>query len=268
MRKIISMIVAIPLVIGIAAGVAFARGGITIKGSTTVLPIAQACAEAYMGKNPNVDISVQGGGSGVGIASIIDGTADIGDASRPIKDKELDEAVSGGVQPKAHVVAMDGIAVIVHPSNPINALTRSQIKDIYTGKTSKWPDGSDIVVISRDSSSGTFEAFNELALGKAKVRPDALLQASNKAVATTVAKTPGAIGYVGLGYVSGEVKAVTVDGVEASKETVLSNEYPLSRPLFMYTNGAPSGEVKGFIDFVKSKEGQVIAEKSGYVGLR
>lgn len=256
------------LVLSVVSGYAFAKSSITIKGSTTVLPIAQACAEAYMEKNSDADISVQGGGSGVGIASIIDGTADIGDASRPIKDKELDKAVSGGVTPKAHVVAMDGIAVIVHPSNSINALTRSQIKDIYTGKTSKWADGSDIVVVSRDSASGTFEAFNSLALNNAKVRPDALLQASNKAVATTVSKTPGAIGYVGLGYVTGEVKAITVDGVEASKETVLSSEYPLSRPLFMYTNGAPSGEIKDFIDFVKSREGQAIAEESGYVGLR
>jgi phosphate transport system substrate-binding protein len=244
---------------------------ITIKGSTTVLPIAQACAEDFMKSNPGVNISVQGGGSGVGIASIIDGTADIGDASRPIKDKELVKAVGRGVEPKAHVVAMDGIAVIVNPSNRISAITKQQIKAIYTGRVSHWSavggSGGQIVVISRDSASGTFEAFNKLALEKAKVRPDALLQASNQAVASVVAKTPGAIGYVGLGYVTPSVKAITVDDIECTKETVLSGEYPLARPLFMYTNGRPKGEVKEFVDFVLSDMGQILVEQNGYVGL-
>lgn len=267
MKNITKMLLIIPLIIGLVNGFAFAKP-ITIKGSTTVLPIAQACAEAYMNENPDVDISVQGGGSGIGIASIIDGTADIGDASRAIKDKELDTAAANGVTPKAHVIAMDGIAVIVNPSNSIDAFTIREIKDIFTGKVSTWVDGTKIVVISRDSSSGTFEAFNSLALGTAKVRPDALMQASNKAVATTVANTPGAIGYVGLGYVTKDVKALTVDGIIAQKDTVLSGKYPLARPLFMYTNGSPKGTVKGFIDFVKSERGQKIAEENGYVGLR
>ncbi len=267
MKRLGKLSIVMMLMLGLAGGYAFAES-ITIKGSTTVLPVAQSCAEAYMDENPNANISVQGGGSGVGIASIIDGTADIGDASRPIKDKELDKAASAGVMPRAHVVAMDGIAVIVHNSNSIKAMTKQQIKDIYTGKVSRWANGSEIVVISRDSASGTFEAFNKLALDKAKVRPDALLQASNKAVQTTVAKTPGAIGYVGLGYVSNDVKAVAVNGVEVTKKTVLSGEYSLSRPLFMYTNGKPEGEIKDFIDFVKSKEGQMLAEQAGYVGLR
>jgi phosphate transport system substrate-binding protein len=267
MKKLSKTLLTLLLIVGLAGGAAFAKA-ITIKGSTTVLPIAQACAEVYMDKNPDVDISVQGGGSGVGVASIIDGTADIGDASRPIKDKEIDKAVSNGVTPKAHVVAMDGIAVIVHPSNSINAMSTKEIKDIYTGKVSKWSDGTKIVIISRDSASGTFEAFNKLALNKAKVRPDALMQASNKAVATTVANTPGAIGYVGMGYLTNEVKAVTVEGIMPTKETVLSGKYPYSRPLFMYTKGAPEGEVKDFIDFVKSEEGQALAEDNGFVGLR
>lgn len=123
------------------------------------------------------------------------------------------------------------------------------------------------MVISRDSASGTFEAFNTLALNKARVRPDALLQASNQAIATTVARTPGAIGYVGLGYVTTSVKAITVDDVECTKETVLSGKYPLARPLFMYTNGEPKGEVKDFIDFVLSGQGQALVEKAGFVGL-
>jgi phosphate transport system substrate-binding protein len=245
---------------------------ITIKGSTTVLPIAQAAAEEFMDKNSGVSISVQGGGSSIGIAAIIDGTCDIGDASRSIKDAEIEKAVSKGVDPKAHVVAMDGIAVIVNNSNALSRITKKQLKDIYTGKISDWAEvggsGGKIVVISRDSSSGTFEAFGELALEKAKVRPDALLQASNQAVATTVAETPGAIGYLGLGFVSSQIKAIPVDGVEATKETVLSTKYPLSRPLFMYTNGNPQGIVKEFIDFVLSDEGQKLVEANGYVGLK
>lgn len=245
---------------------------ITIKGSTTVLPIAQACAEVYMDQNQYVNISVQGGGSGVGIASIIDGTADIGDASRPIKDKEISKAVGRGIDPKAHVVAMDGIAVIVNSSNSISGISKSDLKAIYTGGISRWPDvggsGGNIVVISRDSASGTFEAFNNLALNKAKVRPNALLEASNAAVKKAVQTTPGAIGYVGLGYVDSTVKAISVDGIMPTEETVLSGSYPLARPLFMYTNGQPDGAVKDFLDFVVSREGQSLAKENGFVPLR
>lgn len=269
-KKFFAGLLAVALLGSVSA--VMAASSITIKGSTTVLPIAQACAEEFMNKNRGISISVQGGGSGVGIASIIDGTCDIGDASRPIKDKELAKAVAKGGDPKANVVAMDGIAVIVHPSNSINAMTIKQIKDIYTGKVSDWSavggSGGKIVVISRDSSSGTFEAFNKLALSKAKVRPDALLQASNQAVAQTVSRTPGAIGYVGLGYITNAVKPVTVNGIVCSKETVLKATYPLARPLFMYTNGKPTGAVKQFIDFVLSKEGQQLVEKQGFVGLK
>ncbi|MBN3041032.1 MAG: PstS family phosphate ABC transporter substrate-binding protein [Candidatus Omnitrophica bacterium] len=263
---------AITFMVFLLAAVPLFAENITIKGSTTVLPIAQATAEEFMNSNPKIDISVQGGGSGVGIAALLDSTTDIADASRPIKDKELDIAVGRGIEPKAHVVAMDGIAVAVHPANSIEALTKQQVKDIYTGKISNWsqlggPAGK-IVVISRDTSSGTYEAFNSLALGGARVRPDALLEASNQAVATVVAKTPGAIGYLGLGFVSDAVKAVIIDGIQCSKETVLSAEYPYSRPLFMYTNGAPKGAVKSYLEFVTSSAGQYIAEKQGYVGLQ
>ncbi len=244
---------------------------ITMKGSTTVLPIAQSTAEAFMQENPDVNISVQGGGSGVGIASIMDGTCDIGNASRPIKESELEDAVRRGKNIKANVVAMDGIAVIVHPSNPVKALTKKQLKDIYTGKISDWSvlgGSGEIVVISRDTSSGTFEAFSELALDKAKVRPDALMQASNQAVAQTVMRTPQAIGYVGLGFLSYSVKALSINGVVASKETVLNGTYPIGRPLFMYTQGKPTGPMKEYLDFVLSPKGQVLVEEAGYVGLR
>jgi len=245
---------------------------ITMAGSTTVLPIAQKTAEVFMDKHPGINITVRGGGSGVGIASIIDGTCDIGNASRPIKDKEIKNALKKGVDVKANVVAMDGIAVIVHPSNSISKLTIGQIKEIYTGKISNWSQvggtNAKIVVTSRDSSSGTFETFNNLALSKARVRPDALMQASNQAVATTIAQTPGGIGYVGLGYLSSSVKAIAVDGVMPSKQTVLSQEYKLARPLFMYTKGEPKGALKKYMDFITGKEGQKIAEEVGFVGLQ
>jgi phosphate transport system substrate-binding protein len=251
----------------------FTKGNdIVIEGSTTVLPIAQRAAEEFMNAHSDINITVRGGGSGVGIASLIDGTCDIADASRSMKDTELDKAVSRGKDPKAYVVAMDGIAVIVNSSNPINELTKQQVKDIFTGKISNWSQlggpNEKIVVISRDTSSGTFEAFGELALEKQKVRPDALMEASNQAVASTVARTKGAIGYVGLAYISGEVKAVKVAGVIPSKETVLNKTYPYSRPLFMYTDGKATGAVKEFIDFVLSDEGQQIADEEGYVGLK
>ena len=245
---------------------------IVVEGSTTVLPIAQKAAEVFMNNNAGADISVRGGGSGVGIASLIDGTCDIADSSRPIKDTELDKAVTNGRTIKATVIAMDGICVIVHPSNGVNALSKKQIKSIFTGAISNWnqvggPDEK-IVVLSRDSSSGTFEAFGTLVLDGAKVRSDALMQASNQAIASTVAQTSGAIGYVGLGYVTSAVKAVDVDGVKASKETVLTNKYPVGRPLFMYTNGAPQDLAKQFIDYILSPEGQKLVEEEGFVGLK
>lgn len=252
---------------------AFCAGsGMTIKGSTTVLPIAQVAAEEFMNKNPGISISVQGGGSGVGIASLLDGTTDIADASRKIKDTEVQKARSKGVEPFENIIAMDGIAVVVHPSNPIHRLTRDQIRAVYTGRISDWTElggrGSRIVVISRDTSSGTFEAFEELALSKDKVRPDAMTTASNQATAQIVAQTPDAIGYIGFGYVSPKVKAVEVDGVPCTRANILKGAYTLSRPLFMYTNGSPSGSVKKFIDFVLSPEGQKLVGEEGFVGLK
>jgi len=260
------------VILMLMANMVIAGDKIMMEGSTTVLPIAQIAAEVYMDENPDVDITVRGGGSGVGAASLVDGSCDIADCSRPLKEKELKAAVANGIDPVAHVVAMDGIAVILHPSKSIDAMTKDQIKAIYTGSISNWSklgeEKQEIVVISRDTASGTYEAFNGLALDKAKVRPDALLQASNQAVASIVAKTPGAIGYVGLGYVTSKVKAVTVDDVVCEKETILSGEYPLSRPLFMYTDGKPKGILKEFLDFIKSEEGQALAEEAGFVGLK
>jgi len=253
--------------------VAQARAGkVVLEGSTTVLPITQKAAEVYMKSHPGSDLVVRGGGSGVGLASLIDGTCDIAAASRGIKTAELDRAVKKKRQPKAHMIAMDGISVIVNPSNTIKGLSLAQIRDIYTGKASNWSKigGPDlkIVVVSRDSASGTFEAFGELALEKKRVRPDAIVQASNQGVASVVARTPGAIGYVGLGYVSEAAKALEINGIAPSRQTVLNNKYPISRPLFMYTNGVPQGDIKDFIDFVKSPEGQKLAEEEGFVGFK
>lgn len=270
MNKLYSM----TMILILSGSLALAGGStkLRVEGSTTVLPIAQLAAEEFMNARPDVTISIQGGGSGVGVASLMDGTCDIADASRAMKDDEIKKAVAKGVTPVAHVVAMDGIAVILHPSNKITNLTIDQIRKIYTGKISNWKEvgGEDkkIVVLSRDSASGTFEAFASLALGGEKVRKDALMNASNQAIATTVEKTPGAIGYVGAGYISNKVKAVTVESVVCIKKNILTKAYPLSRPLFMYTNGKPRGGVKEFIDFILSKEGQALVEEAGYVGLK
>jgi len=248
------------------------RKTLVLTGSTTVLPIAQLCAEKFMDQHPDVNISVRGGGSGVGIAALIDGTCDIAMASRPMKTKELKSARGKGINPLATVIAKDGIAIIVHPSNPLSEITLAQLKDIYTGKISNWKDvggkPGKIVVISRDVASGTFEVFKKIVLKGAKTRADALMLASNKAVATTVEKTPGAIGYVGLGYISSKVKALAVDGVEPTKETVVSGKYKLARPLYLYTDGKPTGLAKEFIDFVLSPGGQEIVDKIGFVPVK
>jgi phosphate transport system substrate-binding protein len=272
MKKVFKSILMSVFVMSLMSNV-FAKGEkIVVEGSTTVLPIAQRCAEEFMNRNTNAEINVRGGGSGVGISSLISGTCDIADSSRPIKEEELKKAAGKGKDIKASVIAMDGIAVIINPVNPIKALSKKQIQNIYTGKISNWKElgGMDrkIVVISRDSASGTFEAFAELALNKQKVRPDALMQASNQAIATIVGNTSDAIGYVGLGYITSKVKAIDIDGVSASRITVLTGKYPYSRPLFMYTNGAPKGQIKNFIDFILSDEGQKMVEEEGFVSLK
>jgi len=260
-------------------GLAGARGEnrLSIQGSTTVLPIAQAVAEEYMdladrGLLPEVDITVRGGGSGVGIAALIDGTIDIAGASRSMKSKEIEKAKARGIEPFATVIAKDGIAVIVHPSNSVTGLKLEDIRVIYTGQISNWSEvggeGKSIVVISRDTASGTFETFKELVLKGEKVRGDALMLASNQAIATTIARTSGAIGYVGLAYLSPSVKALEIEGVRPSQETVVSGEYELSRPLLMYTNGKPKGLAKKFMDFVLSLAGQRIVKDLGFVPLR
>lgn len=271
LKSKLMLVVMSVLLVSVMSGLVLAGESLTVQGSSTVLPIAQRTAEVYMQQNADVNISVRGGGSGNGIAALIDGSTDIADASRFIKDKEVKAAFEKGIYPVPHKVAMDGIAVVVHPSNPVSNLTTDQIKQIYTGKVTNWKEfgGEDeeVVIISRDSSSGTFETFEELVLDGERVVASALLQATNGAVASVVTETEGAIGYVGLGYLDDTIKAVKVNGVMPSSSTVANGKYPVARPLFMFTNGWPEGLTADFINFVLSPEGQKIAEEQGYVAL-
>lgn len=266
-------ILVILTIIALLATPMFARGNrLTIAGSTTVLPIAQAAAEAYMNAHPEMNISVRGGGSSVGIASVMAGNVDIGDASRKAKTKEIAAARENGIDLYCNVVANDGIAIVVNPSNPVKNLTLDQLQSIYTGSVQNWKElggpNRPIVLVSRDVSSGTFEVFNKLVLRGSTQDAGALMLASNNAVATTISNTPGAIGYVGLGYLSDNIKAVTVNNVKATKRTIQDKSYPISRTLHMYTNGAPKGYAKKFIDFIMSPQGQKIVEEQGFVSVK
>ncbi len=244
---------------------------IVIKGSTTVLPVAQAALEAYMKANPGVNISLSGGGSGEGIKALIDKSADIANSSREIKGNEIELAKSKGVNPVETIVAVDAIVPIVNPRNRVTNLTIDQLSQIYQGKITNWKEvgGDDlrIVVVSRDSSSGTFEAWSEMVLHKAKVAPRAQMQASNGAIVQAVSKNRYAIGYIGLGYINNAVKPLTVNGVQATAKTAISKEFPIARPLYMYTNGQPAGETAKFIRFILSPAGQSLVAKAGYVPL-
>ena len=250
---------------------AVAAESIVIKGSTTVLPIAQAALEAYTKLNPGVQISLSGGGSGEGIKALLDKTADIADSSREIKKEEIALAQTRGVKPVAHVVAYDALTPVVHPKNKVTDLSIDQLSQIYQGKITNWKEvgGDDlkIVVISRDSSSGTFESWDHFVMKKVRVTPKAQMLASNGALLTAIAKNRYAIAYLGMGYVNKTVKAVKVNGLAATAESALTKEYPLSRELYMYTNGEPAGEVAKFIAFVKSVDGQKIVAKEGFVPL-
>src|SRR6056297_178236 len=191
MKKNLLILLTVVMVISLFTGVVGAQENLTIQGSSTVLPIAQKAAEVYMENNSGVNISVRGGGSGNGIAALIDGAVDIADASRFIKEKEVNAAVENGIFPVPHRVAMDGIAVVINPANSVEELSLEDLKAIYTGKVTNWKEfgGEDmeIVVVSRDSSSGTFEVFNDIALGGERLFQGALLQASNGAVGGLVA---------------------------------------------------------------------------------
>jgi phosphate transport system substrate-binding protein len=272
MKKMIKpVILATALIFFAGFGMAWA-GNIVIKGSTTVLPIAQKVAEAYMKENPDVSISISGGGSGNGIKAIIDNTTDLANSSRFIKDKEVQLATTKGQYPVPFAVAYDCIVPVVHPSNTITDLTLDQLKAIYKGEIKNWnqvggPDRP-IVVISRDTSSGTYEVWEEKVLKNERVYPGALLQASNGAVAQAVAKNKNAVGYIGIGYLNDDVKTVSVGGIVGSAETTLNGTFPISRPLFMFTNNWPIGDIAKFINYVMHPEkGQKLVKDAGFVPL-
>lgn len=260
----------IPAVI-LTAGMAFA-GHISVNGSTTVLPIAQKAAEAYMKEHPDTTISISGGGSGNGIKALIDKTTDIANASRAMKKEEIEKAKSNGGDPVEFIVAFDCIVPIVHPSNSLKNITVDQLKGLYKGDIKNWKEigGPDkpVVVVSRDTSSGTYEVWEEKVMKKERVFPGALLQASNGAVVQAVSKNPNAIGYIGLGYMDKSVNGLTVNGITGSKATTLDKSFPISRPLYMYTPIKPAGDIKKFMDFVVSDKGQKLVEEEGFIPLK
>jgi phosphate transport system substrate-binding protein len=257
---------------------------IQIKGSDTMVNLAQAWAEKYMEKNPDAFIAVTGGGSGTGIASLISGTCNITMSSRNIKEKEIALAKQNGREPYEITVAMDGLAVVVNPQNPVYKLTMEQLAQIFAGKITNWKElgGPDtkIVILSREVNSGTHVYFKEHVLrkgdpnSKEEFAPWALLLPSSQAIADEVANNPSSIGYYGMGYLSDRQEPVFVakdknsEYIAPTIENVKSGRYPISRPLFLYTNCAPQGNVKKFIDFVLSKEGQEIVLKTDFVPLK
>ncbi len=242
-----------------------------IEGSTTVGPIADGFAEVFKKMYPDVTITVNKSGSGTGAAALIDGRCDIATMSRFMKDQEFRDAVAKGVIPVAHVVAMDGVCIVVHPSNPINAMTSEQVRDIYLGKIRNWKElgGPDmpIVVISRDTESGTYDTFESFIMKGQKMTSSVEYVTSNPQAYARVQNTRGAIGYVGFGFVQTGVKALTLDGIKPSRQTILSGKYPISRPLFMFTNGYPTlgSMAHKFVTFHLTEEGQEVVEDKGFV---
>ncbi len=255
-----------------AAGTASAAERLVIAGSTTVLPIAQAEIEKFMEAHPDVEISLSGSGSGDGIKALIDGTAHIANSSRFIKDSEVKAAVEGGAYPVPFAIAMDALIPVVHPSNPVEDLTIDQLRKIYSGEITNWSQvggqDSPIAVVGRDTSSGTYEVWEEKVMEGARVSPRTLVVASNGAMVQAVAKNPLAIGYIGVGYQSGETKSLKVEAIVGSAETVRNQSYPIARALFMFTRGWPKGGVLELINFINSDDGQALVEQSGFIPMR
>ncbi|MEN8204930.1 MAG: PstS family phosphate ABC transporter substrate-binding protein [Pseudomonadota bacterium] len=261
-----------------------ARTLIQNKGSDTLVNVAQAWAEAYPTVNPDVAVAVSGGGSGTGIAAMINGTVDIANASRKMKGKEMDLAKKNGQSPVEHVVGFDALAVFIHKNNPVKSMSLAQLKDIYgrDPKVKKWSDmgitvpgcKDEIVVVSRQNNSGTYAYFKETVLGKkGKYRQGTLDMHGSKDVVDLVEKTPCAIGYSGLAYATDHLKSVCIatDGADAcvspSVATASDRSYPIARPLFMYTNGEPRGAIKSYMDWIHSDAGQCILVKKGYAPI-
>jgi len=245
------------------------KGRLTITGSTTVLPIAQAWAEAFMAANREADVQISGGGSGVGVQAIGEKTAMIGMSSREVSGNEMTKYPSIIITP----IARDGLSIIVNPQNTVSTLTLSQIRGIYNGTIKNWKDvgGADlpIVVIGRDSASGTRDFISSAVMQKDNFTASSLEKNSNGAIETAVSTTPGAIGYVGLGYAEVSVKALSItkngSAVTPSVATVVDGSYPISRQLYLLTNGPATGIAKDFLDYALSQEGQAVVEKQGFV---
>ncbi len=245
-----------------------------IKGSDTVLPVAQQTAERFMDKKSDARVTVTGGGTGVGISALLDQTTDIAMASRPIKFSEKMKVKKSGKEVEEVIIAYDALAVVVHPSNPVKQLTRQQLEDIFRGKVTNWKqvggDDRKIVVYSRETSSGTYEFFKESALKNKNYMSSSLSMPATGAIIQSVSQTKGAIGYVGLAYASPHVKtlAISYDGTHyaaPSMENAINRSYPIVRPLFYYYDNDKEALVKPLIDYILSREGQELIKKSGYI---
>lgn len=259
---------------GLMLSVTQAATTLVLDGSTTVGPLAKAFAEHFMKQHPAVTISVSESGSGNGAKSLLNGTCTIATMSRAMKPEEVAAALAAGVTAVAHVVAIDALPILVHPSNPVKNLTITQIKDIYVGKIKNWKEVGGpkvkIVKISRDTNSGTYECFEELVMHKEKIADDVEYVGSNGAVRQRVMSTPAAIGYAGLAFVDKNVKALSVNGIAPCAQTALDKSYPIARPLFMYTKGAPPADslLAEFIGLATTPKGREIVEAIGFVPVQ
>jgi phosphate transport system substrate-binding protein len=254
------------------------------KGSDTMVNLALAWAETYGQIRPEVQVAVTGGGSGTGIAALINGTVDMANASRRIKEEERDEAEANGIDPVEHVVAGDAIAIVVHPSNPVERLTIPQLAQIFSGGITNWRElgGEDrpIVLLSRESNSGTHVFFLEQVVRQGDSEdttlfsPDTLLMPSSEGISAEVRQNPNAIGYDGLGYVTPDQKVVAValaagePAVMPTLDTVKDGSYPIARGLYIYTVGEPQGAIRDYLDWILGPEGQTIVRDLGFVPLQ
>jgi phosphate transport system substrate-binding protein len=270
-KKTIAAIFAL-LVCGFASAGYAADAKVIVKGSTTVLPISLKAAEEFK-KEKGIAVSIDGSGSGNGIKALLDGNTDIANSSREMNRKELDDAKAKGKKIKEIAIAFDMVVPAIHPSNPVKNLTSDQLKGIYTGSITNWKEvggkDSKIVVVSRESSSGTYEIWNEKVLHKADLRKDSLLQASSGAVVSAVAGNPKAIGYVGFGYLSKSIKTTSVNNIPVTIENGKSGKFPVSRKLYMYVDeNKLSKEAKAFIDYILSAKGQGFVKEEGFIPLK
>lgn len=251
---------------------ASAKETIQIQGSTTVFPIAQEAAKVYMRTDNKVDIVVESTGSGNGIKALIDGTTNIANASRFIKNEEAKMAYEKGTIPIPFRIAYDCIIPVVHKSNPLKEISIEHLRDIYSGQIKNWKEigGKDapISIFSRDTSSGTFEVWKELVMGETPIAPSVQLKPSNSELVKVVMNSPNAIGYIGIGYLDSTVRPLAVNRIVGSESSAIDGSYPITRPLFMFTRGWPEGETRKFINFMlEPSQGQKLVKKVGYLSV-